>query len=598
MKLAPLAAALVVACTTSAPPPVAETPPPAVSAPAPWVDSVLSTMTLRDKAAQLVWPWMLGDYVASGTDAWQKFEKYVTEDHVGGFIISVGSPTEIAYKLNTLQGKSSVPLLVGADFETGAGFRARGGYFLPNAIDLGGATMFPLQMALGAARDTALAYQQGRVTALEGRAMGVHLSFGPVLDVNNNPANPVIGARSFGEDPALASRLGRAYVRGVDENGMLATGKHFPGHGDTDVNSHLALARIPASRARLDTVELRPFRAAIDAGLQTIMTCHCDVPALDPAGVPATLSPKVMTSLLRDELGFKGLLITDAMDMRGVLEQMGPAEVMKKAIEAGADVLLMPADIPGAIDAVVAGVREGRFTEARLDASVRKLLEYKKMMGLDRNRFVDLTDMHRVVGDPSHVNVARTIAERAITLVKDSLKQVPLAPRANKRVLSITVAGRTDLGAGVAFNSTLRSAIPGLRTELVTDAVAMDITRAGVSAPGVSSSTASTVLDRLLRQADSADVVIVSSYLNITSATATASAPGGLIDLVNALVKRGRRPIIVGFGNPYLLQEIPGVPSYLVAWGPSVVSQQAAAQALLGRIPIQGRLPITIPAKK
>lgn len=590
----------IAACAPAAPssqtpvpsPSVAGSPAPAAAAGG-WVDSVLATMSLRDKAAQMVWPWMLGDYVPENTTAWTRYARYVTEDHVGGFIISVGSPTEIAYKINALQKHSRYPLLVGADFETGAGFRVRGGYFLPNAIDLGGATVFPLQMALGATRDTSLAYEQGRVTAVEGRALGVHFSFGPVLDVNNNPANPVIGARSFGEDPVLAAAMGRAYVRGVDQHGMFSTGKHFPGHGDTDVNSHLALSRITGSRARLDSVELLPFRAAISAGVQSIMTCHCDVPALDPAGVPATLSTKVMTDLLRREMGFNGLLITDAMDMQGVLARIGAAEVMKLAVIAGNDVLLMPADVPAAIDAVVAGVHEGRYPEARLDASVRRLLAYKRRLGLDRNRLVDIDAMHRVVGDTAHTSLARRIAERAVTLVRDSHSVVPLN-RSRGRVLSITVAGRTDLGAGVAFNGMLRGAFPSLRTELVNDAVALDITRASAASPAAGGVTG-TALDRLLSQADSADVVIVGSYLNITSATATAASPRGLRDLVQALVARGRKPIVVAFGNPYFLLDVPQVPAYLVAWGGSTASQQAAALALSGDNGIGGRLPTSIP---
>src|SRR5687768_5567122 len=207
--------------------------------------------------------------------------------------------------------------MFGADYEAGAGFRTRGGHFLPNGIYLGGATLFPQQMALGATRDTNLAYEQGRITALEGRALGVHMAFGPVLDVNNNPNNPVIGPRSFGEDPALVALLGSELIRGLQQNGMLATGKHFPGHGDTDQNSHLSITEVNASRARLDSVELLPFRRAVAAGLSSIMTFHGVVPALDTNPVPATLSPIVMRGLLRGALGFDGLLITDALDMNG-----------------------------------------------------------------------------------------------------------------------------------------------------------------------------------------------------------------------------------------------------------------------------------------
>src|SRR5688572_2786616 len=410
-----------------------------------WTDSVLASMTLRQKVAQMVWPFMLGDYTSTDSPTWRQLEQLAAVEQVGGFIISVGSPLDIATKTNALQRAARVPLLFSADFETGAGFRVRGGYFVPNAIDLGGATVFPLQMALGAARDTSLAYEVGRVTALEGRSLGIHVSFGPVLDVNNNPANPVIGARSFSEDPRLTARLGAALVRGVQEHGMLATGKHFPGHGDTETNSHLELSTVTASRARLDSVELVPFRAAIDAGVGAIMTYHGILPALDSSGVPATLSPRVLTGLLRDSLAYRGVLITDAMDMAGVLQQFGAPEAARRAVSAGADVLLMPVDVRGTIDAVVAGVGEGRYAESRIDASVRRLLELKRRFGLERSRFVSLDSVRAVVGDTKHQAVSRRVAERGIVLVKDSSRSVPLSSNRATRALSITFARRTDL---------------------------------------------------------------------------------------------------------------------------------------------------------
>jgi beta-N-acetylhexosaminidase len=534
-------------------------------------------MTLRQKVAQMVWPFMLGDYAATDAPAWTQLERLVRQEQVGGFIVSVGSPLDIAVKTNALQRASQVPLLFSADFETGAGFRVRAGYFLPNAIDLGGATVFPLQMALGAARDTALAYEVGRVTATEGRALGIHVAFGPVLDVNNNPANPVIGARSFSEDAHLTARLGASLVRGVQEHGMLATGKHFPGHGDTETNSHLELSTVTASRARLDSVELVPFRAAIDAGVGAIMTYHGILPALDSSGVPATLSPRVLTGLLRDSLAYRGVLITDAMDMAGVLRQFGAAEAARRAVAAGADVLLMPSDVPGTIDAVVAGVQSGRFDEQRITASVRRLLEMKRRFGLDRARFVNLDSVRIVVGDTSHSALARRVAERGIVLVRDSLRMVPLAAGRASRVLSVTYARRSDLGAGVGFNAELRRASDSMRTEFVSsDDVASDF-------------------QRLLGIADSVDVVVVGSYVNISSTTATAGAPRAFIDFVTKLQARHPRSVLVSFGTPYLLQQTPAVSSYMIAWGPSQASQQAAARALLGTSAITGRLPISLP---
>jgi len=541
-----------------------------------WTDSVLASLTLREKVAQIVWPFVLGDYVSGDSPQWRRLTQHVQQEKVGGFIISVGSPTEVAAKLNALQSMSKLPLLFAADLEAGAGFRARGGYFVPNAIDLGGAIVFPPEMAIGATGDTTLAYEQGRLTAIEGRALGIHIAYAPVLDVNNNPDNPVINTRSYGEDPDLVARMGVAFIHGLQDHGMIATGKHFPGHGDTGMNSHLALPVVTVSRKRLDTLELVPFWAAIKGGVGAIMSFHGVMPALDSSNVPGTLSAKVLTNLLRGEMGFKGIIVSDAMDMQGVLNQFGAAEAAKRGISAGIDVLLQPVNVSETIDAVVAGVREGRYTEARLDSSVWRVLETKRKLGLARNKLVDLNALRFLVGDSSNVQIARKVAEKSITLVKDSLRQIPLSiPGA--RVLSITVARRPDLPAGNAFNAELRSSLPNLRTEFVaTEDAALNY-------------------PRLIAAADSADVTIVSSYMGHSWDALTVSAPQAFTNFVQALVQRGRKPIVVAFGNPYLLQQLPWVGTYLVAWGGFPVSQAAAARALLGKSAISGHLPISIP---
>jgi beta-N-acetylhexosaminidase len=558
----------------------------------PWADSVLATLSLREKAAQMVWPWMIADYQAYDSPAWQRLATLVGQEHVGGIIMSVGSPIEMASKINGLQYLSPTPLLVGSDLEAGAGFRVRGGYFVPNAIDLGGATLFPQNMAFGAARDEALAYELGKITALEGRAVGIHIAFAPVLDVNNNPNNPVINVRSFGEDPQLVARLGTAVIRGLQENGMIATAKHFPGHGDTEVNSHLGLPVVPVSRERLQRVELFPFAAAIRAGIGMVMTAHMALPAITGDSTPATLSPAVMRDLLRRDLGFRGILTTDALDMRGVLATMGLAEVSKRAVEAGNDVLLMPNDIPGTIDAVVAGVREGRFTEARVDSSVRRLLELKERLGIHRGRYVDVDKVRAVVGDAEHLAVAQRAAERGITLVKDVSRLVPLqlSPRpvtvataaldgsGRTDLLAVTVARRADLGAGRDFNAELRTRYPGMR-EIFVDA-----------------DDAEFDYERVLRMSDLAEVTLVSSYsFASVDVQRTNSAPRAFVEFVRDLQRRPTRAIIVAFGNPYLLREIPDVPTYMIAWSGFPVSQRAAARALLGTASISGRLPISIP---
>ena len=595
----------IAACATSRPDPNTPPAPAPVAAPAPsgisWSDSVLATMSLRDKAAQLVWPMVFGDFTPVASAGWTRVQSYVATDHIGGLVMSVGSPMEIAQKLNAMQRLSTVPLLVGADVEFGAGYRARGGYFLPNAIDLGGATVFPPEMGIAASRDTSLAYEQGRITAVEGRALGLHLAFAPILDVNNNPANPVIGVRSYGEDPRLDAVLGSAFVRGLQEHGMVATGKHFPGHGDTDQNSHLTLPTITVSRARMDTVELVPFRAAIGSGLGAIMTAHIALPSiLGDSSTPATLSPRVMTDLLRRELGFKGLLITDAMDMNGVLASVKPGkasqtitgvygtinsigltEACKRAVEAGADVLLMPTDVPAAIDAVVAGVNEGRFSAARVDSSVRRILAMKERLNLNRTRYVDLDSVPSLVGDSNNVNVARRAAEQSITLAKDSLHLVPLARGASlSRVLSITLASRTDLGAGTTFLAELRRGLGSgvrIRSEYVNP-----------DDPG-------TNYQRLLAAADSVDLVLLSSYLAPSYSSASAGAAAPVIGFMRDVGSRRTHSILVNFGNPYLYQQVPNLSTYVVAWGGFPVSQRAAALALLGTNAITGRLPISIP---
>jgi beta-N-acetylhexosaminidase len=494
---------------------------------------------------------------------------------------------------------------VGADLETGATFRARGGYFLPNGIDLGGATAFPYEMGIGATRDSALAYAMGRVTAREGRALGIHMAFAPVVDVNNNPKNPVISIRSFGENSRLVSRLSAAFVRGIEDNGMLATAKHFPGHGDTEQNSHLELARVNASRAELDTVELPPFRAAIKAGVSGVMTFHGYIPALDTTNTAATLNPRIMTDLLRGDLGFRGIVVTDALDMNGVLGGMTMAEVSQRAVLAGADVLLMPTDNVGAIDAVVDGVRTGRFPQSRIDASVRRLLAAKHRMGLDRDRLVDLQALRNIVGDSANVAVARSAAERAITLVKDSLGIVPLGklPK-TARIVSLTIAPRTDLGAGSTFNGELTRVFPGLRALTLSPESVYGAATAGVGAAVTGGTYVASPqptlfpasVENALRAAQGADVVIVSSYFGASSSTASLAAPVGMADLITGLQKAGSRVVLATFSNPYIATELPSTEAYLIAWGSLPVSQRAAARALLGLAPITGQLPITIPA--
>ena len=571
------------------------------AADAKWADSVLATLSLRQKAAQMVWVWTLGDYTAADASSFTNIERQIRELELGGAIVSVGGPLDIAAKDNALQRAARLPLLIGADLESGAAFRARGGWFLPNAIELGGATTFPSQMGVGATRDTALAYEMGRVTAIEGRALGIHMAFAPVLDVNNNPKNPVISTRSFGEDAALVARMGIATARGIQENGMLATGKHFPGHGDTDQNSHLELARVNGSRARLDSVELRPFREAIAAGLRGIMTFHGDLPALDDSKIAATLSPKVMIDLLRRDLGFKGILVTDALDMNGVLSGMTMAEATQRAVVAGNDVLLMPSDAKVAIQSVVDGVASGRFTEARINESVKKLLMAKHEFGLHQNRYVDLEAVKYSVGVAANLVPARAAAEKSITLVYDSLNLVPFKMPAQSKVVSITVAPRVDLSAGRTFDAELKSAFPQLLSLMLSPEKVFDNT-AGAAAGGTGTYRANpepsllpAAVENAINIARGADVVILSSYIGASTNTATMAPTRGVPELIAGLRAAGTKVVLVSFNNPYLALGLPNTNAHVIAWSPWTMSQRAAARAMLGKNPITGQLPITLP---
>ncbi|HKS06294.1 MAG TPA: glycoside hydrolase family 3 N-terminal domain-containing protein [Gemmatimonadaceae bacterium] len=541
-----------------------------------WAAATLAKMTLREQAAQMVWPSIVGDYMSADDERWARVERWITEDRVGGFTISVGTPLDIAAKLDAMQRASRVPLLFGADFEAGAGFRARGGVFLPNAIELGGATWAPPLMAIGATADTALAYRLGAMTADEGRALGVHIVYGPVLDVNNNSSNPVINVRSFGEDPVLVGRLGAAFVRGVQDHGMLATAKHFPGHGDTEVNSHLALPEVTASRARLDSVELRPFRAAVAAGVGAVMTFHGAMAALDSSRVPATLSPSIIGGLLRRDIGFRGVAITDAMDMRGVLDRFGAVDAAQRAVAAGADVLIQPVDVAVTIKAIEDGVAAGKYPASRVADAARRILAAKaRLIGAGAKPF-DPVNVRKVVGTVANQALADTIASRSITLVRDQRSTIPL--RQGARVLSVTVARRTDLLAGVHFDAALRAEGIAVRSAFVDADAGTDADFARVAAI-----------------ADSVDAVVVGSYVATRWDAATIAQSTAFVSFVRALAARPKGVITVALGNPYLLQQITDVQAYVVAWSGAPSSQRASARALAGRAPISGRLPISIP---
>ena len=541
-----------------------------------WVDETLATLTLREAVAQLVIPWIPGGYASASDPDFQELLGWV-EQGLGGVSISIGVPDAYVAKLNRLQSRARIPLLVTSDFENGGpGMRINHSYAIPSLLAQGGGTSFPPTMAFGAVGDEELAYEYGRITAVEARAVGVHWLFAPVLDVNSNPENPVINTRSFGEDPLAVGRLGAAFIRGARAGGALTTAKHFPGHGDTRTDSHIELPVIGADRDRLDRVELVPFLMAVDAGVDAVMTAHVAVPGVLGDDRPATMSPELMTDLLRGEMGFDGILFTDALRMGAITDGYGTGEAAVLALEAGSDVLLAPDGIGATIDAVAAAVESGRVTRERIDRSVRRLLEAKARLGLHRGARVDPDAVATRVGIAAHRAVAERAAAASLTLVRDHDRVLPLPPGSN--VLSVTYARPGALLAGRTFDATLRPS-----------AARFFGARVGPDTPWA-------VYDSLLAAARTVDAVVVGAYVPPRSGVGSVGVPAPF----RAFVERvhgigGPRVAIVSFGSPYLLSAFPDAGAYMVAWGGWEVSQRAAARAVTGAAAVSGRLPISIP---
>jgi beta-N-acetylhexosaminidase len=517
--------------------------------------------------------WVLGDYTNTDEPTFAEARRWIADDHVGGVIMSLGSPIEVAEKINALQRLAPVPLLISSDLEPGLG-RLEGGSFTPSLLRAGSATVLPTNMAIGATGRDSNAYEAGRITGREARAIGIQMAFAPVVDVNNNPANPVINVRSFGEDPASVARMSAAFVRGVQSEGVAATAKHFPGHGDTDTDSHLALPIVTSDRQRLDVVELVPFRGAIESGVSGMMTAHIALPAIEGDSTPATLAPRIITGLLRDTLGFRGLAITDALTMEGVGKGYTIERSSVLAVLAGADILLKPSDATKAIDAVLAAVNRGEVTPARIERSARRILEMKARTGAASHPMVNLAVLRDVVASPAHLATASAIAAQAITLVRDSLSLVPLG--ASRAISVVTYAPELEVQAGRAFAAELRAAIPGARVVRITPR----------------SSRAE--LDTIAQQLHGSERVIVTTHVRTIEGEGRFAIPATIGAWIDSLATR-ERVVVVASGNPYVIRQFPRVSSYLVAYGISDVLERAAARALLGLAPISGHTPISLP---
>ena len=456
--------------------------------------------------------------------------------------------------------------MVGGDFERGASMR----------VD--STTPFPHAMAFGATFDPALTRYEGEVTAREARAIGVQWVYYPVADVNNNPDNPIINIRSFGENPEEVAAHVRAFIEGAHsdkKNYVLTTAKHFPGHGDTAVDTHLNLAIIPADRERLERVELVPFRAAISAGVDSVMTAHVAVPALAPPDIPATLSPAILTGLLREQLGFRGLVVTDALEMGGIVKGFGTGEAAVRALEAGADALLMPPDPEAALKAVMAAIQSGRLKRKRIQDSVARILAAKEKVGLDRRRFVDVEAISDVVNSPEANQKAQEIAERAVTLVKNEGDAVPLRDPA--AACFVVMAESRYATGGQAFTQEVRRRA---RSAAITQ---LD--------PGVTGMA----LDEALRNTASCPSFAVAAFSSVSAFRGSVGLGGELPRALQAMIDSGKPVTLIALGNPYLVRSFPKVVAYLATFSTVAPSEIAAVKVLWDEIPVRGRLPVSIP---
>jgi beta-N-acetylhexosaminidase len=557
-----------------------------------WVERTLTALTTEQMVGQLLMPRFSSVYTSSDSDAYDALTRLVHEAHVGGIIgfggeepvpqvllnptygpIVLGEPLAMASMLNRLQAIAKVPLLTASDFEWGVGMRIAGG------------TKFPRAMAFGAAGDEQLAFEAGRITATEGRTLGVHVNFAPVADVNNNPRNPVINIRSFGEDPARVGALAAAWTRGLQEGGMLATLKHFPGHGDTSVDSHLGLPLIEHPRARLEAVEVAAFRPGLTAGAAAVMVAHIELPALDPARGPATFSAPVVSGLLREQLGFQGLIFTDSMLMDGVARLGTSAENAVKAVLAGNDMVLDSPDTLEAFHGLKAAVESGVIPRARLEASVRRILSAKAKLGLHKTRAVTLDSLPAIVGGRRHAQVARQVSERALTLIKDDRASVPLRLPAGASVLYLSVL---DYPRGWRIAAPSRTLLPALRARWP-----------NLQSIEVSDATTPNELALVRAMAPRFDAIIAGVFVRASSGTNRLDLAAPVAALLQDLARssgRTNQPFVAAFfGSPYAPMAVPDVPAMLLTFDFSDVAEESAVKAIAGEIAIRGTLPIALP---
>lgn len=526
-----------------------------------WVDSVFRTLTARDKVAQL---FMVRAHTNLGQRYVDSVAGVVQREQLGGIVLFQGGPVRHARLINRYQQLAKVPLLVAFDGEWGLGMRMADS-----------TVSYPYQMALGAIQNEALIYQMGQEIARDFKRLGMNVNFAPVVDINNNPRNPVINFRSFGENKENVTSKGLAYMRGMTDGGLITSLKHFPGHGDTDVDSHYDLPRLPFRAGRLDSLEMHPFRELIRAGASGVMIAHMNIPSLDKTpNLPSSLSPHIVTNILKKRLGFQGLTFTDAMDMKGVVKHFRNGEADVRAIIAGNDLLELSENSARAIDMVLQAIKQGRITQPDIDARVKKILAAKYWLGLDRVQAVSLTNLYEEINRPQSEALNQRLADATMTLLNgDSLvKAIDYTKRT--AIISVGVSQISEFQhmLGWRFDNHMHYVLSANATADDVAAVANELTR--------------------YRQ------VIVALHDNRARPRSTLHY-NGTVRLFISELAANRSSVFCVFANPYSIAGLPGIESaksILVCYQNDDIMQRAAAKVISRRLTPTGRLPVTINA--
>lgn len=535
-----------------------------------WVQDKLNSMTLREKIAQMVVSYSDGFSLSENSNEYIRIKNLIENQKIGGLIFFKGNAVQEAGLINKFQSLSDVPLLISQDFERGTGMRLEDG------------SIFPNNMGLGATRNPDLAYKMGLQIAKECKAIGVHQNYAPVMDVNNNPNNPIINVRSFGEDPVLVSELGIAMIKGLQEGGIISTAKHFPGHGDTEIDTHNDLPVLNFNQERLKQIELYPFQNAINNGVKSVMTAHISFPALESnSQIPASLSPKIVGKLLTDEMSFSGLKITDALNMAGITKHFSTKQVAIMCVEAGIDLILMPQGEIVTIDAIESEIKSGKISESRIEISARKILEAKKWLGLDKNKTVDADHVSSIVNSEDSKNLSQLIADKSITLVKSINGNIPFGKRMVKRnetCLIVSLNNGNEKANSDYFLKTFSEKGDKFFSTISSYDIMGEVKNA----------------EEIIKDAKSYSYVILPIYAKVKIKTGTVGLPKSQLDLINGLISNGIQVCVVSFGNPYLLKGFKDVDSYICAYGDGISSINASVKCLFGDIVFKGKLPITI----